>query len=103
MSRKKSNNPLKALKLDQVKERKTKNAQKIRKSIVGVLLHEAEPDERQKCFHQLGSNEDIFNVRTVLDPGTRHVLVLMLPHCWMKWSGKSAVHVVELTLRAKFW
>lgn len=58
-AQKKSDDPLKPLKLDQVKERQTKNARKIRERVVGVQVHEPKSDECQKCFHQLGHEEDM--------------------------------------------
>jgi len=57
----KSTDALVELKLDQVKERQTKNAKRLRERAHGLQKHDAKADECQKCFHQLGRDEDILD------------------------------------------
>jgi hypothetical protein len=58
-AQKKSDELLKDLELDQVKERQTKHARKIRERVHGTQTHEAKVDECQKCFQQVGPDEDV--------------------------------------------
>lgn len=58
-AQKKSDDPLVALKLDQVKERQTKNARRLRERVIGTQAHEAKPDECQKCFQQIRRDGDV--------------------------------------------
>ena len=44
-----------------MKERQTKNAKRLRERAHGLQKHDAKADECQKCFHQLGRDEDILD------------------------------------------
>lgn len=54
-----SKSPLVDLKLDVVKERKTKRSREVRERQHGRLVHSAQPDECQKCHHQMKKNESL--------------------------------------------
>lgn len=56
---KKSTAVLRPLELDEVKERQTKNARKVRERVHGVQNHAALVDECQKCMHQMGAKESV--------------------------------------------